>query len=235
LRGEITQLQNQANNPSEKAARALIAKVARLKERLEETPGAKIPEMQFLTDRDWFDAANGKLDTDADYRRALATLRAAGESKFVSLLLKPALNQYLQANNKQFPTDLAQLQQYFSTPVDDAIIQQWEIAPASTIKSLGMGGDVIITQKAPVDDVFDTRFGIGPNGYGQTDFLSYETADAMKSVVESFRAAHDEQWPIDKSKLLPYATTPEQQAAVQKFMLLDSARQSPNLSIISTP
>jgi RNA polymerase sigma factor (sigma-70 family) len=234
LRGEITQLRNEANNPSEKAARALIAKLARLKERLEETPGAKIPEMQFLTDQDWFYAANGKLDTDADYRRALAVLRAAGESKFVSIL-KPALDQYLQANNKQFPTDLAQLQQYFPAPVDDAIIQEWEIAPALTVKSLGMGGDVIITQKAPVDDVFDTRFGIGPNGYGQTDFLSYETAEAMKSVVESFKAAHNGQLPIDKSKLLPYASTPDQQAAVQKFILLDSTRQSPNLSIPSTP
>jgi len=224
LRGEVTQLQNEANNPTEKAARALMAKVAQLKERAEETPGAKIPEMQFLTDRDWFNAANGRLDTDADYRRALASLRTAGESKFASML-KPALGQYMQANSKQFPTDLAQLQPYFSAPIDDTIIQRWEIAPASTVKSLVMGGDVIITQKAPVDDVFDSRFGIGPNGYGQTDFFSQEISKTMTPVFESFKAAHNGQWPSDNSQLLSYATTPEQQATLQKMLMQDSTKQ----------
>jgi len=81
---------------------------------------------------------------------------------------------------------------------------------------------VIITQKAPVDEVFDTRYGIGPIGYGSTDFLSRDNANTMNPVWEAFRAAHNGQWPDDDSQLLPYATTPEQQAALQKLMLRDS-------------
>jgi hypothetical protein len=40
--------------------------------------------------------------------------------------------------------------------VNDAMLQRSEIAPAKTVQSLGLGGDAIITLKAPVDDVFDT-------------------------------------------------------------------------------
>ena len=222
LRGEVARLRNEANDPTDASAKALVAKMNRLKQRLAETPNAKIPELQFVTEQDWLNAANGKLDTEADYRRALSTLRSAGENK-AGTMLKKALTGYMQANNGQMPADPAQLQPYFDSPMDDAILQRWEIASAATVKSLGLGGDVIITQKAPVDDVFDTRYGIGPVGFGSTDFLSREIAPTMDPVWEAFRAAHNGQWPDDDSQLLPYATTPEQQAALQKLILKQSA------------
>jgi RNA polymerase sigma factor (sigma-70 family) len=222
LRGEVARLRNEANDPTDASAKALAAKMNKLKQRLAETPAAKIPELQFVTEQDWLNAANGKLDTDADYRRALASLRSAAEGKVASMLQK-ALKAYLQSSSGQMPTDLGQLQPYFDSPMDDAILQRWEIASAATVQSLGLGGDVIITQNAPVDDVFDTRYGIGPTGSGSTDFLSREVAPTMNPVWEAFSAAHNGQWADDVSQLLPYATTPEQQAALQKLMLKKSA------------
>ena len=222
LRGEVTRLQNEANDPTEQSARALAAKVNKLKQRLEQTPDARIPELQFLTDQDWINAANGKLDNDGDYRRALSTLRKAGEGK-VATMLKKALTGYMQSSNGQLPTDLAQLQPYFDSPLDDAILQRWEIAPANVIQSLKMGGDVVITQKSAVDEVFDTRFGIGPNGFGQTGFLPDETYVTLNPVYDAYRAAHNGQWQTDMSQLVPYVKTPEQQAALQKLILKDSA------------
>jgi RNA polymerase sigma factor (sigma-70 family) len=223
LRGEVTQLKNEENDPTALAAKNLMSKINKLKQRLEDTPGAKIPELQFLTDKDWLNAANGKLDSEADYRRALASLRASGQSKVAGMLTK-ALNGFMQNNNKQMPTDLMQLEPYFDTPLDNSILQEWEIAPAKTVTSLGVG-DTIITQKVPVDDVFDTLYAIGPNGSGYTSFLSQETRQTMDPVFDAFRAAHNGQFPTDKSQLLPYATTPEQQAAVQKLILWESATQ----------
>jgi RNA polymerase sigma factor (sigma-70 family) len=222
LRGEITRLETEANDPIEKSASAWLNNVNKLKQRLKETPNAQIPELRFATEQDWLNAARGNLDNDADYRRALSTLRDAAESKVVNML-KKALTTYMQDNNSQFPTDLSQLQSYFDSPIDDSILQRWEIAPASTVKSLGMGGNSIITQKEPVDDVFDTRYGIGPNGFGSTDFLSTDTYATMQPVFEAYRAAHNGQWQTDMSQLLPYATTPEQQAALQKLILKNSA------------
>jgi RNA polymerase sigma factor (sigma-70 family) len=230
LRGEVTRLRADAQalaqlqggtTNDQTLSEAVIWKnrVNHLKQYLEQSPASKIPELQFVTEQDWLDAARAKLDTEGDYRRALSTLRTAGERKFASML-RNSLTAYLQGHKGEFPTDLAQLQQHFDPPVEDAVLQRWEIAPASTVKSLRLGGDVIITQKAPVDDVFDTRFGIGPNGAGSTEFL--ETAGTMRPVQEAYRAAHNGQWPTASSQLVPYVTTPEQQIALQKLILRDS-------------
>ena len=225
LRGEMALLKAAAvqsdNDTTKTAAQSWLSRVDQLKNRLTQDPAAKIPELQFVTEQDWLNAARGELHTEADYRRALSTLRSAGESK-VGSLLKKALTGYMRSNSGQKPTDLGQLKPYFDSPLNDAVLQRWEIAPATTVKSLGLGGDVIITQKAAVDEVFDTRYGIGPDGFGSTDFLSREVAPTMDPVWEAFRAAHNGQWPDDVSQLQPYATTPEQQAALQKLMLKNS-------------
>jgi RNA polymerase sigma factor (sigma-70 family) len=229
LRGEVARLQNAANDSTDAAAKALVDKVNRLKLRLEQTPGAKIPELQFLTDQDWIRAASGNLDSDMDYRMALSALRSAGENKFAAEL-QPALNQYMKANNGQFPTDLSQLQSYFTSPVDDAILQRWEITSPNTVVNIGVGKAGIITETAAVDDVFDTRIAVGSDGYGNVDFLTTETQDLLVPVYKAYLAANNGQNPSDPSQLLPYATTPEQQSAVQKQALRASARRSPSAS-----
>jgi RNA polymerase sigma factor (sigma-70 family) len=232
LRGEVTRLkadsqalaQLKASNTNDQTLSEAVVwmnRVNQLKQYLEQSPAAKIPELQFVTEEDWLHAARGKLSTDTDYRRALSALRGAGESKVASML-KNALTGYMKTSNEQFPTDLSQLQPYFDSPVDDAVLQRWEIAPAATVKSLGLGGDIIITQKAPADEVFDTRYGIGPQSLGSTDFLSGGTAATLNPVREAFRAAHNGKWPDNNSQLLPYASTPEQQTALQKLILRDS-------------
>ena len=231
LRAEVARLRSDSqelarlktgnsNDPTESSAKSWVNRVSLLKQRLEQDPSAKIPELKFVTEQDWLNASKGELNTEADYRRALSSIRSAGESKIASMLSK-ALKGYAQASNGQFPTGLGQLQPYFDSPVDDAVLQRWEIAPAATVKSLGLGGNVIITQKAPVDEVFDTRLGIGPNGNGSTDFLSREVEPTMRPVREAFKAEHG-QWPANTSDLLPYATTPEQQAALQKLIMRES-------------
>ena len=235
LRAEVARLRTDAQElarskaenqggSTEAAAKSWLARVDQLKQRLETVPSAKIPEFQLLTEEDWLKAAKGDLNTDEDYRRAFSALRGAAEGKFAPML-KKALDKYLKANNKQFPTDLAQLQSYFETPVDGAILQRWEIAPASTVKNLGLGGDVIITQKDAVDDVYDTRYGIGPHGSGSTDFLSSKTRDTMKPIYEAFRHANNGDNPDDISQLLPYASTAEQKAALEKMIQRRTAQK----------
>ncbi|HKS36928.1 MAG TPA: hypothetical protein VJW76_07055 [Verrucomicrobiae bacterium] len=236
LRGEVARLREDnrelaqlkagsSTDATESAANSWVSRVSQLRQRLEQWPDKKIPELQLVTEQDWLSAARGDLDTDNDYRRALSTLRTAGENKFASTLLQPALKEYMRANNGQFPADLSQLHPYFISPVDNAILERWEIMPAEKIKSLGLGGDVVVSQKAAVDDVYDTRFAVGPNGRGSTDFLSREIADTMNPVWEAYRADHDGQWPDDPSQLLRYATTSDQQTAIQKLILKRAAEK----------
>lgn len=221
LRGEVTRLENQEDDPTAAAARALTDKVNRLKQRLADTPGAKIPEMQFLTDEDWLSAANRSLDTDMDYRKALSSLRDIAEGK-VANKLHTALNQYLQANNQQFPTDLSQLQPYFTSPMDDAILGRWEITSPSTVPNVGVGSQAIITEKSAVDEIFDTRNVVGSDGFGNVDFLTTDVEPYLGQVYKAYMAANKGLEPANVSDVLPYATTPEQKAAVQKMILKDS-------------
>jgi RNA polymerase sigma factor (sigma-70 family) len=232
LRGEVTRLKSglqetarlrTVDTNDQTLSEAVIWKnrVRELKQYLEKSPGAGIPELQFVTEQDWLDAARGKLGTDEDFRRALSALRLSGENKAGSIFSK-ALIAYIKDANGQFPTELAQLQPYFESPLDPAILDRWKIAGKAVVPNVGVG-DIIITQKAPVDEVFDQRLVIGSGGgRGSTDFLSPETRAAMKPVFEAYRAAHNGQWQVDFSELQAYVTTPEQQAALQKLILRNS-------------
>ena len=186
-----------------------------LKQRLEQTPAARIPELQLLSDQDWLDAAKGDLKSEKDYRQALARLRSAGESKFVSEL-QPALTKYREANNGQFPTDLTQLQPYLKTPADPAILDRWEIVPASKLKSLVFGGDWVITQRSVPDGEFDLRYGVGSSGYGSAGPFTQTPSpeDTLTPALQSFYSANNGQMPSDPSQLLPYLTSQEQRTAL---------------------
>jgi regulator of replication initiation timing len=134
LRGELARFRNDArsavqsqteNDATQTAAKSWLDRVTLLKQRLQELPEARIPELVLVTDQDWLNAAKGELNTEKDYRQALSALRGAVENKFVSQL-HPALKQYLEANDGKFPSDLAQLQPYFKSAVDDAILQRYQ-------------------------------------------------------------------------------------------------------------
>jgi hypothetical protein len=171
------------------------------------------------------EATRSVLDTEDDYLRALANLRSTGEFKCITSMLNPALTQYAQANNGQFPTDIAQLKPYFPSPVEDAILERWEIAPTNTVKT-GDFGDPIITQKKAVDEDFDLRYAVGLKGFasGGVDTAGHNAWGVvspdviMRIAAKAYSAANNGQEPTDPSQILPYLTTPEQQAAFQKLL-----------------
>jgi hypothetical protein len=144
-------------------------RVARLRRWLEEMPEEKIPELQFLSEDDWISRVDDPLVTDDDYRSAMSFLRLDGDREFARRAF-PALQQYAHVNNGQFPTDLSQLKPYFKSPIDDAILQRYEIVPTkSLVSSLAeLGGDWLITEKAPVNKRLDLRTAIGTNTWRDT-------------------------------------------------------------------
>ena len=145
------------------------ARVARLRRWLEEMPEEKIPELKFLSEDDWIREVDDPLVTDDDYRSSMSRLRFDGDREFARRAF-PALQQYAQVNNGQFPTDLSQLKPYFESPIDDAILQRYEIVPTkSLVSSLAqLGGDWLITEKAPVNKRLDLRTAIGTNHWRET-------------------------------------------------------------------
>jgi len=59
-------------------------------------------------------------------RKSLSTLRTLAKTKF-GRLLRPALLKYTEANHGDLPTDLLQLKPFFTEPVDDALLQRYEM------------------------------------------------------------------------------------------------------------
>ena len=191
LRGEVGRLRNDSqqlaklksgdvNDPTLSEAVLWQERAKSLKQHTEQNPVAKIPELQFATEQDWLNAARGPLETEKDYRRAMSQLRNSMESKFASDL-QPALKKFMDENKNQFPTDLSQLQPYFKSPVDEAILQRYAILPKEKIPSLGMGGQWIISQRSPVDEEFDSRVGVGPSGWGSSGTHSWRDERAKAS------------------------------------------------------
>jgi RNA polymerase sigma factor (sigma-70 family) len=181
LRGEVTQLKTaktqRENDPTDAAARALMDKENQIKQYVEQHPNEKIPEFQYISDQSWLTIAEAKFETTNDYENAMRFLRFQAEDGF-GAIVGNALMKYSDANNRQFPTDLSQLQPYLDPAAEDMLTQLYTIAPASIVKdpppkfvngvrmseAKPMIGNWIITRKIPTDTNSPSRFAIYDGG-----------------------------------------------------------------------
>jgi hypothetical protein len=75
----------------------------------------------------------------------------------------PALRGYAAANGGQLPTDISQLKPYFfNVGISDDVLQRYQIVKTENVHDLHLG-DVLIAEKAPVDEQNDTLFAFGLN------------------------------------------------------------------------
>jgi hypothetical protein len=125
-------------------------------------PEKKIPELKYLTDQDWLHIAERvKLDTDADVRMALSGLRQTAKA-YIGRMMRQALVDYTKASGGQLPTGLSELQPYFPSPMDDAILQRYQMTKTGNMRDL-QPDDTVLAEKAPVDDQYDTLMQTGLN------------------------------------------------------------------------
>jgi RNA polymerase sigma factor (sigma-70 family) len=174
LRGEVGNLKSQAQELISAAAatpktpedqltslkKFYASRVGQLKEWLDANPSEKIPEFQKLSDDEWIEAADNL--GEGDFTNTVSTLRDNAEMSVLGRL-GSALRKYAKANNGEFPTDLSQLKPYLKTPIDDEVLQRYEILPASSLVSelRPAGEDWVITQVAPVNPALDIRMAYG--------------------------------------------------------------------------
>jgi hypothetical protein len=223
LRGEAERWRKSANDPTVSSAQASLAKLELLKQRLEQTPGARIPEFQFLTEEDWLIAAKRSLHTYEDYRRAFAALRNTSAHAFMPLV-QAALKQYLQANPGQIPTDLSQIQPFFKPPVEEAVLQRWQIVPTENYPLCDVGSKWVVSQRAAVDEDYDSCAVFGPNGDNWNSFNWLKSLQPLVPVFKAYAAANNgkqptnEQGQPDLSLLKAYTQTPAQQAALEALL-----------------
>ena len=147
-------------------AQVSAERARRLKQWLEANPAGKIPELRFMDDQAWIEAAYGcTLDSDDVYRKVMSGVRGNAELQVLDQL-GSALRQYANANHGQMPAQLSDLKSYLTVPLEDEILNRYElVASSSLVQQLQGGGDWVITQKAPVDGEWDVRITTGLTGW----------------------------------------------------------------------
>ncbi len=196
---------SQSQDPAEMAMRSLVDRVKKLQEKLGQMPDQRIPEFQFLSDQDWFNAVKniGQPETEADIAHALTALRTSAKDAFANMV-QGALRGYAQANNGQSPADMSQLQPYFASSVDGSVLQRYQLTQAGTVAELA----------TPLDDQDGKYYQISMN----TINSSSRDEDALQPAADAYAAANNGQAPTDPAQLLPYIKTPAEQAALQNLI-----------------
>jgi RNA polymerase sigma factor (sigma-70 family) len=232
LRAEVARLRETARGSVEQKASAVTevndpaldsafktwaVRATRLRQRLDQTPEMRIPEMQFLTDKSWFDAIKDlkQLDTEDDFRRAFSNLRNIAKNEFGRMLQK-ALHAYTDANNGQLPQDLTQLKPFMAQPVDDAMLQRYTLLRTGALADVPRD-EYLIADIAPlVDEERDATYKFSYNGINT--HIGDPAEDAVEKAGVQYAAAHNGLLPTDPSQLAAYLEKPVDPKKIQNIL-----------------
>lgn len=191
------------------------ARVQLLKQKLTEMPNLQIPEMALLKEQDWFEATkNADPNTEDGVREGLRNLRNLAKIDF-DHLLQNALRGYAQASNGQLPTDMAQLQPYFQTPVDNALLQRYSLLRTGSLADAG--AQALVAETAPpVDTEYDTVHQISIGGIMANNV--HQTDDLVAAAAKAFAEANNGMLPHDPSQLTPYLQQPVDPVRAAKIL-----------------
>jgi RNA polymerase sigma factor (sigma-70 family) len=218
LREKLTRL----NADEDSGMKKWASRVALLKQKLEQMPNRKIPELQFATAKDWAEAAwDANLDTEDGVRQALSKLRDEAINTFLNEMMKDAMKKYLAANNNIAPADLSELKSYFDAPVTDDMLSRYKLLQTGTVDN---SAD-LVTLTAHADDDYDSNHGMSINdawggGYNHVQ-------DVVNSAISSFLLANLGQMPTDPSQLQAYLKQPVEPATIQNYINQVAANPPP--------
>ena len=216
LRRNLQQKAAEASDPASISAKALAARAIQLKQRLEQMPDKRIPEFQFLAEKDWLDAVkNGDLDTDADYRKAFSELRSIAKRDFGNIL-RPALERYTQSHDGQLPNDLSELSPLMQPPVADSILQRYSLLLTGNPPDLTRETLLVMETAPPADEEYDTFYLFRLAGQRVTT-LNPNIKDLLDAAKEYARA-NSGQFPSETAQLAPHLKEPVDEAMLRAFL-----------------
>jgi RNA polymerase sigma factor (sigma-70 family) len=236
LRAEVGALREAARGRSstDSVVQEWAARITSLKQKLDQMPDKRIPELAFITDEDWAAAArDANLDTDDGVRQALERLRNAAKNNFFNAV-RVAIKKYasavngsalsedvvqyakaVNANPNLWPSELAQLKPYFGVPVDDALFQRYQFTPP--VKLHENQSDIFLKEIAPpVDPEYDTHQEIGLSSGSSRSINLIQ--DAVAAAAKDYTQANNGQQPTDPAQITPYLKSPIDISVVQKYL-----------------
>lgn len=193
-----------------------LGNLDQIKQALEQRPNHRIPELQLLSEDEWFNAAaSARLDSEVGLRGALAGLRQIAENRMLNKVGR-ALSLYVAANDGAWPDRVAQLLPFFESPIEASWLERYAVYPPEPSNDApGATSKGFIAVKAPVDVEYDTLWRMSANGnFTGSGAMHYNLAEARRA----FSAANAGRRPVTASQLMPYLKWPASEAAVQKIL-----------------
>ncbi len=220
---------------AEQRLRTLLDRVEKLKTVFELTPDEKIPELAYLTENDWIRTAMERsLESPGDFESAQASLRSTAKYNFAPRI-QLALRKYLTASGGQLPDSITQLQPFFESAVDPAILARYEMSATGPATALGPQ-DIVIVEKplAFADSPVDRLLKIAPRYVTSADMPEVARKQAIfesrpgiplpdylqiahSEALTAYRAAHNGDLSSGFDSLRPYFKNPEHAEKVFRF------------------
>jgi hypothetical protein len=191
-------------------------RATRVRQRMDQLPEQKVPELQLLTEKEWFDAVKGLngLETDEDFRKAFSNARNIARGEFGHLMQK-AMRDYVDANNGELPQSLTQLKQYIDQPVDDSMFARYKLLQTGKLSDVPEKEFLIGDASPLVDEDNDASYLFSMNG--TRSHSGNPADDLVKDAVTRFAAEHGDNLPTDPSQLTPYLQQPIDPAKMQSL------------------
>jgi RNA polymerase sigma factor (sigma-70 family) len=207
LRAEVTSLREQLKGlPS--------ARVALLKQKFDAMPNKKIPEFQFLTDKDWLKVAwDADLDTDDGVRSAMRDLRDKATDEFMNLM-RTALKSYIASHDGMLPPDLLAVESYFQVPVTDEMLQHYELVQTGALNN--DWSQPLVKKILQMDPDYDSNQQMSMSGGSGNSWNNVQRA--VQTAAAAFSADNGGQFPTDPSQITSYLQSPIDSATVQKYL-----------------
>ena len=168
-----------------------IQRVYRLASYLSKNSSLGIPEMHLLSASDWLDAVSGTaLETEADYRKALAHLRLNAK-QLVAPEIRSALASYLDDSGGEIPENIEQLFEYAGdSSFGQEALSRFDISLTGKAPSdlpVIINQDIVLVEKANyIDEVWDSRFAFTAEGATITKRYSDKVDGVVRSAIESY-------------------------------------------------
>ncbi len=195
----------------ESRLRSWQANLDQLRQTLRQRPNLAIPELQLLTDEDWFDAATkAKLDSDDDVRRTLASLRTKA-TDLMGDKLRTALNAYLKASDDILPDRIDQLLPFFDPPIASAWLDRYELLQTGKLIDRS---SLIIGPRSFGDIEYDQLLEFGPTRSSRGNAMDENVARAWLSGGTATGRN-----PETAAQFMPYLKWPASEAAVEKILV----------------
>jgi hypothetical protein len=207
LRGEVAALRTELKDLPTNRAQALKQKLAQM-------PDKGIPELQFLTDKEWISAAwDADLDTDDGTRLALRQLRDKAVEKFLNKM-RDAIKAYAAANNDMLPASLLDLKGYFQMPVTDEMLQRYKLMQSGQLSDVT--NDTLVRKFGYVDPDYDSNQEMSINGGGGGSFNHIE--QAINDAARRYALDNYFQAPTNPEQITSYLSKTIDTPTIQKYL-----------------